>query len=83
MKQLQETFAIVERIAVIAVHRLGGTLRVKDEEWLAAQDADMQWRTVRMPGLEPEVHVACTLQGEGIPIGKAVGGKGGDSGKSN
>ncbi len=66
--KLIETFRVVERIATIAVNRLGGTLRIKDDEWLGAEGADMQWRTVRMPGLEPEIHVAVTLQGEDIAV---------------
>lgn len=72
-KQLQETFQVVERIAIVAVNKLGGTLRITDAEWGAAQGADMQWRTMRptslgVSGLEPEIHVAVTMQGEDIEV---------------
>ena len=68
-EKLKHTLAVMERIAILAVHRLGGTMRITDPEWLTAQNADIQWRTMRYPGLEPEIHVACTLLGESLEVG--------------
>lgn len=66
---VNERLAVVTQIATLAVARLGGTMRINDEEWASAIGSDFQWRTVRMPGLAPEIHVACTLLGERLEGG--------------
>ena len=72
-ERLKHTLAVVERIAMLAVHRLGGTMRITDQEWASAENGDIQWRTIRPPpnmtGLQPEIHVACTLIGETQEVG--------------
>lgn len=70
-EEFKHTMLVLQRIAIIALHRLGqhtgsSTMRITDPEWAAAEGADLQWRTIRMPSLAPEIHVACTLVSEQI-----------------
>jgi|GEM_PF-4236916 len=64
IERVNEQLKVVQRIAILAVAKLGGTMRIKEADWDSAAGADMQWRTVRLPSFAPEIHVACTLQGE-------------------
>jgi hypothetical protein len=71
--KVNEQLAVVTRIATIAVSRLGdmgmpGTMRITEKEWASAEGSDMQWKTVRHPGLQPEIHVAATMQGEAVQV---------------
>lgn len=68
IEKVNEQLAAITRIATLAVHRLGGTMRIRDAEWMSAEGSDMQWRTLRPPGFDPEIHVAVTLQGEAIAL---------------
>jgi len=71
-EQFKSAFLVLQRIAIIALHRLGGTMRIRDDEWASAEGADLQWRTLRVAGLEPEVHAACTLLSEAIELSNAT-----------
>ena len=75
IERVNEQLAVVSRIATLAVARLSdmgqpGTMRITEEEWASGEGSDMQWRTVHLPPLKPEIHVACTLQGEAVSVAR-------------
>lgn len=67
--KLRETLFFMQRVAILAINRLGGKMQVDDKEWATAENADMQWKTVRREeNLQPVLMVAVTLQGEAISV---------------
>lgn len=68
MRKLRETFFFIERVCILAINRLGGTMAISDKEWASADGADMQWRTMKVEGKLSELHIAVTLMSERINV---------------